>query len=300
MTEWSFEDVPNQTGRLAIVTGSNSGIGFEAARMLALRGAHVVLACRNMEKGRAALERISRERADAKLQLCLLDLSDLRSVSRFAEQFRAGSQRLDLLINNAGVMNTPLSRTAQGFELQFGTNHLSHFALVAQLWPLLARTTGARVVVISSATAHSGRIDFDDPNFERRRYQGWVAYAQSKLANSLFALELARRAAQASSSVIVCAAHPGWTATDLPRGTPFIRFVNPLLAMPAAKGALTTLRAAVDPRAANGSYWGPGRAFELIGPPKPARIPRRARDPLTAQRLWALSEQLTGVRFELS
>jgi NAD(P)-dependent dehydrogenase (short-subunit alcohol dehydrogenase family) len=223
----------------------------------------------------------------------------LSSVGRFVEQFRASCERLDLLINNAGVMNTPFSRTAQGFELQFGTNHLSHFALAAQLWPLLARTAGSRVVVVSSATAHSGKIDFDDPNFDRRRYQGWVAYAQSKLANSLFALELARRAGQAGSSVIVCAAHPGWTATDLPRETPFIRYVNPLLAMPAAKGALTTLRAAVDPRASNGSYWGPAHFFEILGAPKPARIPRRARDPLTAQRLWQLSEQLTGVTFAL-
>lgn len=297
MVDWSFEDVPDQVGRVAIVTGSNSGIGFEAARMLALRGAHVVLACRNKEKGQAALERILRERADASVQLCLVDLSDLSSVSRFVEQFRAGSQRLDLLINNAGVMNTPFSRTAQGFELQFGTNHLSHFALSAQLWTLLASTPGSRVVVISSATAHSGKIDFDDPNFERRRYQGWVAYAQSKLANSLFALELARRAGQAGSSVTVCAAHPGWTATDLPRGTPFIALVNPLFAMSAAQGALTTMRAAVDPRASNGSYWGPAHLFELIGAPKPSRIPRRARDPLTAQRLWDLSEQLTGLTF---
>lgn len=299
MVGWSFEDVPDQAGRVAIVTGSNSGIGYEAARMLAVRGARVVLACRNKEKGQAALERILRERSDAQVQLSLVDLSDLSSVLRFAESFRADAQRLDLLINNAGVMNTPFMRTPQGFELQFATNHLSHFALTAELWPLLARTSGSRVVAISSATAHAGKIDFEDPNFERRRYQGWVAYAQSKLANSMFALELARRAGQAGSPVVVCAAHPGWTATDLSRSTPWIGFVNPLLAMTAVKGALPTLRAAVDPRAGNGSYWGPAHGFELLGPPEPARIPRRARDPEAARRLWELSERLT-VRFELN
>jgi NAD(P)-dependent dehydrogenase (short-subunit alcohol dehydrogenase family) len=293
MSDWKFEDVPDQTGRTAIVTGSNSGIGFEAARVLALRGAHVVLACRNQTKAAAARERIARERPDAKLQLSLVDLSDLSSVKRFAEQFRGSADRLDLLINNAGVMNPPFSRTAQGFELQFGTNHLGHFVLTAQLWPLLARTAGSRVVVVSSAMAHAGSIDFDDPNFERRRYFGWLAYAQSKLANSLFALELARRA----GPVVVCAAHPGWTATDLPRDTPWIKWVNPLLAMPAAKGALTTLRAAVDPHAQSGSYWGPAHGFELRGAPGPARIPRRARNLEVARRLWDLSEHLTDVRF---
>ncbi|HTU57296.1 MAG TPA: oxidoreductase, partial [Polyangiales bacterium] len=257
MAKWKLEDVPDQAGRTAIITGANCGIGFEAARMLARRGARVVLACRNHEKAQAARAQITREQPDAQVEVESLDLSDLASVSSFAARFNATAQRLDVLINNAGVMNPPFSRTAQGFELQFGTNHLGHFALSAQLWPLLMRTTGSRVVTVSSQVAHSGRLDFDDPNFERRRYQGWVGYAQSKLANSSFALELARRAAQAGGAVTVTASHPGWTATDLSRDSQFITQASRLLAMSAQGGALTTLRAAVDPRAANGSYWGP-------------------------------------------
>jgi len=294
---WKLEDAPDQTGRTAIITGANCGIGFEAARMLARRGARVVLACRNQGKAQAALEQITRAHPGALVHVESLDLSDLASVSRFSERFMTGAARLDLLINNAGVMNPPFSRTAQGFELQLGTNHLGHFVLTAQLWPLLARTAGARIVTVSSQVAHSGKIDFADPNFERRRYQGWIGYAQSKLANSMFALELARRAAQAGAQVTVTASHPGWTATDLSRDSPFITHASRLLAMSAEGGALTTVRAAIDPLAANGSYWGPSSFFELVGSPSPARIPRRARDPEAATRLWELSERLTGVRF---
>jgi NAD(P)-dependent dehydrogenase (short-subunit alcohol dehydrogenase family) len=297
MTDWKLEDAPDQTGRSVIITGANCGLGFEVARMLALLGARVVLACRNQDKAQAAREQIIRAHPGANLAVESLDLSDLASVRKFAERFKASAERLDILINNAGVMNPPFTRTAQGFELQFGTNHLGHFALSAQLWPLLARSAGSRVVTVSSQTAHLGKIDFEDPNFERRRYQGWVGYAQSKLANSMFALELARRAAQADASVVVTASHPGWTATELSRGSRLIGQASRRLAMPAAGGALTTLRAAVDPRAANGSYWGPARWFELVGTPEPARIPRRARDPEAAKRLWELSERLTGTTF---
>jgi NAD(P)-dependent dehydrogenase (short-subunit alcohol dehydrogenase family) len=293
MTAWTLEDTPDQTGRTAIVTGANSGIGFEAARMLAHRGARVVLACRSLEKGQQAFERIARAQPRAQLQLSRLDLSDLSSVAGFAEQF---NDRLDLLITNAGVMNTPFGRTAQGFELQLGTNHLGHFALAAQLWPLLARTPGSRLVVVTSLMANVGRIDFEDLNFERRTYQGWLAYAQSKLANSLFALELARR----SASVQVTAAHPGWTATELTRGTPMIQRISHSLAMTAEQGALTTVRAALDPGAGRGSFWGPSRWLGMFGAPGPADMPGRARDVQTAQRLWELSEQLTGVRFEVA
>jgi NAD(P)-dependent dehydrogenase (short-subunit alcohol dehydrogenase family) len=298
MADWTFEDAPDQTGRTAIVTGANAGIGYETARMLALRGAIVVLACRDPEKGKSALERITRERPDAKLELASLDLSDLASVGAFAAQFERDHQRLDLLINNAGVMIPPFSRTAQGFELQFGTNHLGHFALSARLWPLLSRTADSRLVVVSSSAAHQARIDFSDLNFERRPYRPWSAYAQSKLANSLFALELARRAGTQQSHVVVSAAHPGWTATELQRNSSFIQRLNPLFAMTPAEGALPTLRAAVDPRVGNGSYWGPSRLFEVFGPPRPARIPRRARDAAVAQRLWEVSERLTGLTFE--
>jgi NAD(P)-dependent dehydrogenase (short-subunit alcohol dehydrogenase family) len=265
--------------------------------MLALKGARVVLACRNLEKGQAALESIVREKPAERPAVEALDLSDLNSVAEFAKRFAAAHDRLDLLINNAGVMVPPLGRTAQGFELQFGTNHLGHFALTARLLPLLERTPGSRIVVLSSGVHRMGHIDFDDLNWQRRPYRAWAAYSQSKLANLMFALELHRRLSAAGSQVRVTAAHPGWTATDLQRTSGFARLLNPILAMKPAHGALPTLRAATDPAAAGGSYWGPDGAFELNGPPVPARIAPRAMDAMVASRLFDVSETLTGVSF---
>ena len=298
MTAWTFKDIPDQTGRTAIVTGANTGIGLETARMLALRGADVVLACRNLDKGRAALDRITAEKPSGRVSVAALDLSDLASVERFAAEFAASHDRLDLLINNAGVMVPPLGRTAQGFELQFGTNHLGHFALTGRLLPLLERTPGARIVVVSSTAQGLGKIDFDDLNWEKRPYNDWRAYGQSKLANMMFALELARRLSASGSHVLATAAHPGWTATDLQRTTLITRLLNPLFGMKPKDGALPTLRAAVDPGATNGSYWGPSRTIN--GPPKPAKSTRLSLDQAVAARLWQVSEQLTGVTFPLA
>jgi NAD(P)-dependent dehydrogenase (short-subunit alcohol dehydrogenase family) len=300
MTAWTFDDIPDQSGRTAVVTGANTGIGLETARMLALRGADVVLACRNLDKGQAALARIAAEKPAGRVSLAALDLGDLESVRAFAERFAAGHPRLDLLIDNAGVMVPPLSRTAQGFELQFGTNHLGHFALTGRLLPLLQRTPGARVVVVSSVAQNFGRIDFSDLNWERRRYSDFRAYGQSKLANMMFALELHRRLTAAGAGLRATAAHPGWTATDLQRTAGFTRLLNPLFAMKPAQGALPTLRAATDPAARGGSYWGPSRLFEINGPPAPAKIPRHAQDEAVAARLWDISEALTGVGFALA
>jgi NAD(P)-dependent dehydrogenase (short-subunit alcohol dehydrogenase family) len=300
MQPWTFNDIPDQTGRTAIVTGANTGIGRETARMLALKGAHVVLACRNAEKGRAALAQVLAGKPAGRAELDTLDLSDLDSVAAFAAAFARTHERLDLLINNAGVMVPPLGRTAQGFELQFGTNHLGHFALAGRLLPLVLRTPGARVVVVASAAQNFGHIDFDDLNWERRPYRGWAAYSQSKLANMLFALELQRRLSAAGSGVRATAAHPGWTATDLQRTAGAARFLNPLFAMKPADGALPTLRAATDPAADGGSYWGPSGVFELGGPPAAARISTRAKDEAVAARLWDVSEKLTGVSYPLA
>ena len=294
MKRWTFDDIPDQTGRTAIVTGANSGIGFETARMLALRGAEVVLACRNLDKAEAAKARILGEQPQARVEVAELDLSDLDSVARFAERFVKEHQRLDLLINNAGVMVPPLGRTKQGFELQFGTNHLGHFALTARLLPLIERTPQARIVVVSSTAQAFGRIAFDDLNWEHRSYRAWRAYGQSKLANMLFALELQRRL---GSRVRVTAAHPGWTATDLQRRAKVTQFFNPVFAMKPPEGALPTLRAATDPEATDGSYWGPSRWFELNGPPGEAKIIGRARNQEVAARLFDVSEELTGVSF---
>jgi NAD(P)-dependent dehydrogenase (short-subunit alcohol dehydrogenase family) len=300
MQPWTFNDIPDQTGRTAIVTGANTGIGLEAARMLARKGAHVVLACRNPEKGRAALVQILAGTPAGRVDLETLDLSDLDSVAAFAGAFVRTHERLDLLINNAGVMVPPLGRTAQGFELQFGTNHLGHFALAGRLLPLVLRTPGARVVVVASAAQNFGHIDFDDLNWERRPYRGWAAYCQSKLANMLFALELQRRLSTSGSEVRATAAHPGWTATDLQRTSGVARFLNPLFAMKPADGALPTLRAATDPAAAGASYWGPSGVLEMSGPPVAARISARAKDQAVAARLWEVSEKLTGVSYPLA
>ncbi len=297
MTAWTFNDIPDQTGRTAIVTGANTGIGLETARMLAKKGAKVVLACRNPEKGEAALASIVADKPAGSASLSALDLSDLDSVKAFSEGFTRAHDRLDLLINNAGVMVPPLGRTRQGFELQFGTNHLGHFALTGHLLPRLLGTAGARVVVVSSVAQRSGRIAFDDLNWESRSYSAWSAYGQSKLANMMFALELSRRLAAAGSELRATAAHPGWTATDLQRNVGMARLFNPLFAMKPADGALPTLRAATDPSAESGSYWGPSRLFEINGPPARARIISAARDEAVAAKLWEASERLTGVSF---
>ncbi len=297
MKPWKFEDIPDQGGRTAIVTGANTGIGLETARMLALKGARVVLACRSVEKGAVAVERILAEGPRGSAAVEALDLSDLDSVAEFVAKFSTDHERLDLLVNNAGVMVPPLSRTKQGFELQFGTNHLGHFALTARLFPAIERTSGSRIVVVSSTAQNIGRIDFDDLNWERRAYSPWPAYGQSKLANIMFALELSRRLARAGSAVRVTAAHPGYTATDLQRTAGVVRLFNPILAMKPADGAMPTLRAATDPAAASGSYYGPAHFFEMNGPPVIARISKRAKDEDTRARLFDVSEALTGVTF---
>jgi NAD(P)-dependent dehydrogenase (short-subunit alcohol dehydrogenase family) len=299
MNAWTFNDIPDQTGRTAIVTGANTGIGLETARMLALKGAAVVLACRNPDKGQAALARILAEKPKGSATLAPLDLSDLDSVAAFAASFAKDHDRLDLLVNNAGVMVPPLGRTKQGFETQFGTNHLGHFALAGRLLPLVEKTPRARIVVVSSTAQNFGKIDLADLNWESRSYTAWAAYGQSKLANMMFLLELSRRLAAAGSTVRATGAHPGWTATDLQRTAGAARFFNPFFAMKPADGALPTLRAATDPGAESGSYWGPAHFFELSGPPVPAKVPARARDEAVAAQLWEASEKLTGVSFAL-
>jgi NAD(P)-dependent dehydrogenase (short-subunit alcohol dehydrogenase family) len=299
MSTWTFDEIPEQSGRIAIVTGANTGIGFETARALALKGAHVTLACRSPEKGQAAMDRILMASTRAEVALEQLDLSDLRNVEAFAERFTKEHDRLDLLILNAGVMVPPRSKTAQGFELQFGVNHLGHFALTGALLPLMNLTEGSRVVVVSSTAATRGRMHFDDLHFEKRDYAPWQAYGQSKLANQLFTLELQRRLRAAGSSVLATAAHPGWTATDLQRSSGLLRFLNHLFAMGPRQGALPTLRAATDPQAAGGDYYGPNGFLQMRGYPKRVDMVKQARNADDAARLWNISEDLTGVHFQL-
>jgi NAD(P)-dependent dehydrogenase (short-subunit alcohol dehydrogenase family) len=294
MTGFTAADVPDLAGRTVIVTGASSGIGLEAARALTARGARVILAVRDEARGRKAAEALP---GPGTSEVRLLDLASLESVRAFASGWDGGP--IDLLINNAGVMIPPFGRTADGFELQFGTNHLGHFALTNLLLPSI----NGRVVTVSSDAHRFGRIDFDDLNWERKRYRAWRAYGQSKLANLLFTAELQRRLAEAGSPVLSMAAHPGYAATNLQShsGSRLMEFAmgslgNRILAQDAAAGALPTLYAATADLPGN-TFVGPSGFAGLRGAPAPCPRSRAARDPETARRLWQVSETLTGVRF---
>ena len=293
---FSAADIPDQSGRIAIVTGANSGIGLHTARQLGAHGAKVVLACRSPDRGRAALAQLQADLPAADFVLATLDLGDLASIRAFAAGPCADLDQIDLLVNNAGVMTPPRGQTADGFELQFGTNHLGHFALTALLFDRLEASGSARVVTVSSLMERLGRIDFDNLNAERS-YHRRRAYSQSKLANLMFALELARRIAAAGRTTRSMAAHPGGTRTHLQRHWSLARWTSPLWAQDAASGALPSLYAATSPQCAPGAYIGPGRMFEVWGAPAPARISDRARDEATARRLWEVSEALTQIQF---
>jgi NAD(P)-dependent dehydrogenase (short-subunit alcohol dehydrogenase family) len=294
MSGFSTADIGDLAGQTVIVTGASSGIGLEAARAFTAHGARVILAVRDEAKGRKAAKAMP---GPGGAEVAVLDLASLDSVRAFARDW--SRQPVDLLINNAGVMIPPLSRTTDGFELQLGTNHLGHFALTNLLLPNI---TG-RVVTVSSGAHHSGRIDFDDLNWERRRYLRWRAYGQSKLANLLFTAELQRRLTEAGSKVRSLAAHPGYAATNLQShsGSRLMEFAmgslgNRILAQDAAAGALPTLYAATADLPGN-TFVGPSGFAGLRGAPAPCPRSRAARDPETARRLWQVSETLTGVRF---
>jgi NAD(P)-dependent dehydrogenase (short-subunit alcohol dehydrogenase family) len=296
MTKWNQDQIPDQTGRVAVVTGANSGIGFETAAALAAKHARVIMACRNRQKAEAAMERIRERTPGADLEFLELDLASLASVERFADSFRSGHDRLDLLINNAGVMIPPFGTTEDGFELQFGCNHLGHFALTGRLLDMLESTPGARVVNVSSLAHRQGTMDFDNLNAERG-YSKWPAYGQSKLANLLFTFELQRRLEAEGSQLMVTAAHPGWTGTDLQRHSGLIAFMNNFFAQSPPMGALPTLRGAVDPEAKSGDYFGPKGFYEMRGHPVKVGTTDAARNESDAARLWQVSEELTGVSF---
>ncbi len=308
MAGWTTEDIPDQSGRVAVITGANSGIGYEAALALAAKGAHVVIACRNLDKGRAAFDRIGREVRGAALELAALDLDSLASVQAFAAQLERSHTRLDLLINNAGMMAIPERRTEDGFEMQFGVNHLAHFALTGLLMPTLLTTRGARVVSVSSSLHTIGQIDFDDLNRERG-YSPYGAYGQSKLANLLFAYELQRRFESAGVDTLSVACHPGFAATRLTQVGPqmsgakieaaLTALGTRLFGQSAANGALPTLYAATDAGVNGCDYIGPKAFFGMRGAPGKVRSNARSYDETLALRLWDVSEALTSVHFDL-
>jgi NAD(P)-dependent dehydrogenase (short-subunit alcohol dehydrogenase family) len=301
--QWTSEQIPDQRGRTAVVTGANSGLGLVTARELARHGARVVLACRDTEKGARAQREIEAAAPGAQVELAALDLGSLASIEAFAAGFRSGHDGLDLLIDNAGVMAPPRRETADGFELQLGTNHLGHFALAARLIDALEGREDARVVTLSSNAHKMGRIDFDDLQ-STRRYNRWRAYGQSKLADLMFALELDRRLRAAGSTVKSVAAHPGYAATNLQSAAAplldrlVMQAANPILAQSAERGALPTLYAATYPGLAGGSYVGPDGIGEFRGHPHLVSPNRAARERDVAARLWGVSEELTGVRFD--
>jgi len=295
--KWTSDDVPGQRGRLAVVTGANTGLGFETARVLAARGASVVLAVRDTDKGKAAAARIAGTAPGATVTVQPLDLASLESVRAAAGELRARHPRIDLLINNAGVMFTPQQTTVDGFELQLGTNHLGHFALTGLLLEQMLPVPGSRVVTVSS-TAHRlrARINFGDLQGERS-YRRVAAYSQSKLANLMFTYELQRRLSGAATTIAV-AAHPGLAATELTRNSPAASAaLARLISQQPAMGALPTLRAATDPGVLGGQYYGPGRLLGTRGYPEPARSSGQSRDTALQRRLWTASEELTGVTF---
>jgi NAD(P)-dependent dehydrogenase (short-subunit alcohol dehydrogenase family) len=310
MAGWTADDIPDQSGKTVLVTGGNSGLGYETVLQLARKGARVLVAARDRARGTAALERLGAEAPGSQAELAQIDLADLTSVERFADGFLAGGQELDVLINNAGVMAIPHREiTAQGYERQFGTNHLGHFALTGRLLPVLARRPGRRVVTVSSNQHKRAKgIDFDDLQGERG-YRPWGAYAQSKLANAMFVLELDRRLRAAGLDTVSAGAHPGFAHTNLqvsgPRsgGTSLVArgmgAATRLFAQPARDGALPTLYAATAVDVHGGDYFGPDGPGEMRGHhPTPVQFSAAAHDQAAAARLWAVSEELTGVTFE--
>ncbi len=298
--KWTTDDIGDQTGRVAVITGANTGLGLETARALAAAGASVVLAVRNVDKGATAIDDIRADVPDAELDVLELDLASLDSIRAAAEQLDAQTERVDLLINNAGVMYTPRQETADGFEMQFGTNHLGHFAFTGQVLDQLLATEGSRIVTVSSVGHRIlSSIDFDDIN-ATKGYNRISAYGRSKLANLLFTYELQRRLDEANASTIALAAHPGGSDTDLVRHVPGAGFLAPAfgkLAQSAAMGALPQLRAATDPAATGGQYYGPDGFMEVRGHPVVVESSGRSNDADLQERLWAVSEDMTGVDY---
>ncbi len=300
--QWTIADIPDQHDRVAVVTGANSGFGYHIAAALAVAGASVILACRDPRKAESAIASIRAlaptSTVTSTVTFRRLDLADLASVTRFATDFTADHDRLDLLINNAGLMAVDESRTRDGFETHLGVNHLGHFALTAGLLPAMLSTPGARIASMSSMVHRSGRLVVDDLMFDRRRYNRWQAYSQSKLANLLFTAELQRRLDQAGAAAIAVCAHPGVAQTGLGTeghgiGNRLARIGVPSLMRSVASGALPMLRAATDPAASGKQFYGP--RWQVLGPPVLETPGRRARDDDSARALWKASSELTGI-----
>ena len=308
MAKWTVDDIPDESGRTIVITGANSGLGLRSAEALAAKGARVLLACRNPEKAATALDSVQMLATDAPPEVVALDLADLSSVRAAAEDIAGRVDRLDMLMNNAGVMALPKRQTTDGFEMQFGTNHFGHYALTGLLLPLLLKADAPRVVTVSSQGHRMGRMRWDDFNWEQGHYSKWLAYGQSKLANLLFAFELDRRARSAGTALVSAAAHPGYAATNLSlqgaqmTGNSMAERMSAmrdrLVAQSDAMGALPQLYAVTMPDVCGGEYFGPDGLFESRGYPKRVVSNGTARREEDGRRLWEASEAATGVTYD--
>lgn len=296
-TSWTVQDIPNQKGQVIIITGATSGLGKEASKVLANKNATVIMAVRNTNKAEKVANEIRADFPNAQLDIRHLDLGSLDSIKSFVTDFSKDYKQLDVLINNAGVMACPYSKTADNFEIQMGTNHFGPFALTGLLMPMLKKSTGARIVSTSSIAHRQGNIDFSDINWENRTYKTNKAYSDSKIANLYFTYELSRKLAGKENAPKITAAHPGWTKTDLQKHSLLFRMLNPIFSQGVQDGVLPTLRAAFDPNAQSGDYFGPNKMMEMRGIPVKVSSNNLSQDQMIAEHLWEVSEELTGVNY---
>jgi len=294
---WNTSEIPDLQGKVVIITGATSGLGKEAAKILSAKNATVIMAVRNTKKAEKVVQEIKMHQPNVQIDIKEMDLSSLASVTHFAKGVLAEYERLDVLINNAGIMACPYDKTREGYEIQMGTNHLGHFALTGLLMPLLEKTKNARIVATSSIGHRMGNIDFSDINWEQRKYNSTQAYGDSKLANLYFTYELAKKLKNEKKDIKITAAHPGWTRTDLQKHSWYMRMLNPFFSQGPDQGVLPTLRAAFDPNVNSGDYFGPSRFFEMHGSPVVVKSSERSHDKEAAKKLWEISKELTNVEY---
>jgi NAD(P)-dependent dehydrogenase (short-subunit alcohol dehydrogenase family) len=295
--KWNTQNIPDQNSKIVIITGATSGLGKEAAKVFAAKGATVIMPVRNAAKAKSVLEEILKLNPNSQIVIKNLDLSSLNSIKLFANDFLKSFNQLDILINNAGIMYCPYSQTQDGFEMQMGTNHLGPYALTAQLMPLLVKTPNSRIVNTASLAHLTGNINFDDINWENRKYKTMQAYADSKIANLYFHYELAKKLKGQDNAPLVVAAHPGWTKTELDRHIGIVGIISSIIGQKVEKGVLPTLRAATDPDAISGDYFGPDGFREMRGNPIKVKSNAMSLDAQKAQQLWTLSEKLTSIKY---
>jgi NAD(P)-dependent dehydrogenase (short-subunit alcohol dehydrogenase family) len=296
-SKWNIDNIADQSNKIIIITGATSGLGKQATKVLASKNATVIMAVRNTTKAEVVVENIKKEFPKAKIDIRKLELGNLESIKSFSKEIKSNYNKLDILINNAGVMMSPYSKTKDGFELQMGTNHFGHFALTGHLLPLLLETKNSRLVVTSSVAHKQGDINFSDINWDNRKYKTGAAYSDSKLANLYFTYELQRKLSNNPNAPIISISHPGWTKTELDRHSGIASFLGNIIAQTVEMGTLPTLRAATGEFVESGDYYGPSRFMELRGNPIKVKSNKMSHNEANAELLWNLSEEMTGVHY---